>query len=1052
MASLDLASLVVSIKADVGDAVSKINQVENKLDDLNTTTQNSAKQMANSWTEINSQMQVMATLYEKIGKPLTKFLADAVDGASDLAETVSKTQQIFGSSSDAIMEWSETALDSMGMAQESALTMASTFGDLATSIGLPVASAKDMSMNLTQLAADLASFKNIDVQQAAQALQGVFTGNAQSLKNLGIVMNEATLSAYALSQGITTNLSAMSEAEKVQLRYQYVLQATANAQGDFQRTSSGFANASRKLSEGWDELKTSLGDVLLPIVEAATNALAGIVQFLNSIPDSVKTVATAILVATAAFTALVPVLKIATGALAAFQDVASGGITIAIAAVTAAVAGIAVLISKLKSVAGTADDTKTAVKKMLNDLDGEKATATVDVEVDTTDAETKVSTLMTTVSNIKDEINALKTRDDINIKGFLVDIEYGDGKGHVISGAEVAKELDAIMAPAYAVLTKDDNGDWLSITDSDYSTVQEALSNAIGYIEALGIELTDDDLKPLYEKLVQIHDDIQAQLSGTVTVDTSEYDEFKANLEDYFNLDPTSAISAFLAIKATINGKENSVLTAIQEATGAMNTWKDNANAVKSVYDGMIDSILADYDAALLLEQAEVAQLVYEGKITPEAGKAQYEAIQNRGQLIHEQGEAIKEGKAPQTWDEYYSLYEKAATFETDYGESKVSEVQDKFKALTEYEAAKKTGNPKLAEIVNLGLAFDNESGKIDSTFISDSMTTLLTNAAKSLQLEDWINYRTNTLGMSEKQAQEEVGKIKGQATGGKYLDAEAYKNELFNSKYITADMVGALIGGEKSRLSGLITQKNDNGETITLTRGALEGTIASLEKDKANEKNEAVAAEIQESIDSLTRYFEVFDRLDFFDQYDADLASAKSRAEKTGETFDELSFMADYITKYGELFGATPEPEQEKEPEQETAPDETPDNVTELGDASQQASEKVTEAAAEITTAANTVADALGLVGGGSATGVGAGGKPNLPALNAGGVPTEQVFGDEVEKKIDKNVEGDEVVNPVYHNETYYYGGGIGGGAWSTQWEDGQSLISRIAGFIHHP
>ena len=136
----------------------------------------------------------------------------------------------------------------MGLAQQTALDTAALFGDMGTSMGLTKNEAADMSKALTQQAADLASFKNMNIDEVTTALNGVFTGETESLKRLGVVMTETNLERYAQEKGINKSLKAMTEAEKVQLRYNYVMEKTKNATGDYERTGGGFANQLRTMT------------------------------------------------------------------------------------------------------------------------------------------------------------------------------------------------------------------------------------------------------------------------------------------------------------------------------------------------------------------------------------------------------------------------------------------------------------------------------------------------------------------------------------------------------------------------------------------------------------------------------------------------------------------------------------------------------------------------------------------------------------------------------------------------------------------------------------
>ena len=155
--------------------------------------------------------------------------------SSDLTEAKNKTKEVFKNMSGDVLTWSETSLDKMGMARSTALDAVSLYGGMATAMGLTRKKATDMSKSLTELSVDLASFHNTSLDQASTALKSIFTGETETLKNYGIVMTEANLKAYALSQGIKTNYTEMTQAEKVQLRYNFVLNASKDAIGDYER-------------------------------------------------------------------------------------------------------------------------------------------------------------------------------------------------------------------------------------------------------------------------------------------------------------------------------------------------------------------------------------------------------------------------------------------------------------------------------------------------------------------------------------------------------------------------------------------------------------------------------------------------------------------------------------------------------------------------------------------------------------------------------------------------------------------------------------------------
>lgn len=188
---------------------------------------------------------------------------------------------------DEVEKFAKSAVQNFGMSELTAKRMASTFMTMANSMGLAAKDGKNMSLQLTALAGDMASFYNVEQDVAQTALSSVFTGETESLKKFGIVLTEANLNAFALSRGITKSYNAMSQAEKVGLRYLYVLKATANAQGDFARTSGSWANQVRILKEQWSQLIGILGKGLIaaltPIVKALNKLLSYLIALGNAI-------------------------------------------------------------------------------------------------------------------------------------------------------------------------------------------------------------------------------------------------------------------------------------------------------------------------------------------------------------------------------------------------------------------------------------------------------------------------------------------------------------------------------------------------------------------------------------------------------------------------------------------------------------------------------------------------------------------------------------------------------------------------------------------------
>lgn len=216
-------------------------------------------------------------------KKLVDFGRQSIETASDLAEVQNVVDTAFGESKQKMEDFADTAVKTYGISKLTAKQTGSNFMAMAAGMGLANDSASDMAMALTGLSADMASFYNVGQDVASTALKSIFTGETETLKQFGIVMTDANLQAYALSKGITKSTADMSQAEKVQLRYNYVMSQTALAQGDFAKTSDSWANQTRILSEQWKEFGATIGtvlmNVLLPAVKAINSVLSQLISF-----------------------------------------------------------------------------------------------------------------------------------------------------------------------------------------------------------------------------------------------------------------------------------------------------------------------------------------------------------------------------------------------------------------------------------------------------------------------------------------------------------------------------------------------------------------------------------------------------------------------------------------------------------------------------------------------------------------------------------------------------------------------------------------------------
>lgn len=334
-----IATLAVKLIADAAGFIAAMDSSEKKTQ---TWSQNVSNNMKNVGGNISSFGQ-KATGYLTL--PLIAGGIAAINYASDLEETKSKVNVVFGSMADDVMKWSQTSATALGQSQNQALTAAANYGNLFITLGLGQKPATDMSTTLVKLAADLASFNNANPEEVLQALQSGLIGQSEPMRKYGVNLNEATVALKAMEMGLVeTNVDMvkanglilqaekyqaeynkaiawygedslqarevsqkmaevqqrldevmqgstenMTEAVKVQARYALIMEQTKTAQGDFARTSEGLANQQRIVKAQFIDTATALGYQLLPYALKLMEYISVLItQFQGLTPEQQK--------------------------------------------------------------------------------------------------------------------------------------------------------------------------------------------------------------------------------------------------------------------------------------------------------------------------------------------------------------------------------------------------------------------------------------------------------------------------------------------------------------------------------------------------------------------------------------------------------------------------------------------------------------------------------------------------------------------------------------------------------------------------------------------
>lgn len=244
--------------------------------------------------QFDRQMRGITNIASKAGKILagafaikkiTEFTSECLYLGSDLAEVQNVVDVTFSKMNEQVNNFAQNAVFQFGLSETMAKQYTGTFGAMAKAFGFVESEAYAMSTTLTGLAGDVASFYNITQGEAYTKLKSVFTGETESLKDLGVVMTQTALDQFALANGYGKTTAKMTEQEKVALRYAFVQQQLSLAQGDFARTSDSWANQVRILKLQFDSLRASLGQgfiaAVTPVIKVINTIMGKLVQLAN---------------------------------------------------------------------------------------------------------------------------------------------------------------------------------------------------------------------------------------------------------------------------------------------------------------------------------------------------------------------------------------------------------------------------------------------------------------------------------------------------------------------------------------------------------------------------------------------------------------------------------------------------------------------------------------------------------------------------------------------------------------------------------------------------
>ena len=249
--------------------------------------------------QFEQQMDGLGDLASKLSKTVkfaavARFAKECTDLASELTELQNVVDQVFPTMNARLDEWSQNLISTFGLSEAKAKHYAGTMASMARSMGFTEEQAYAMSTRLAELSGDIASFYDMSSDEAFTKLESIFTGMVQPMRSLGINMTQASLDAYAMANGWGKTCDEMTEAERTLLRYEYVLDRTAFAQGDAARTSGTWANQLRQLQMNFESLEATLGAQFIDALLPALTTLNEMIVTLDSLAQRINVVSLAL--------------------------------------------------------------------------------------------------------------------------------------------------------------------------------------------------------------------------------------------------------------------------------------------------------------------------------------------------------------------------------------------------------------------------------------------------------------------------------------------------------------------------------------------------------------------------------------------------------------------------------------------------------------------------------------------------------------------------------------------------------------------------------------
>lgn len=600
------------------DLIFNDHNVNSQLNRIDRTMQNvgrSALNIGNTLSNVGSSlMQFGSMMTSSVTMPIVGAISKSIMAFSDLGEATNVVDVTFGKNASSVKNWSKTLLDSFGIGELQAIQFSGTMGSIFKTLGMGEKDVLNMSQNVVELSGDLASFKNLEPEEAFYKLRSGILGETEPLKEIGILVDETTTKHFAMKHGLKENWTELSQIEKAMWRYKSIMSQTKDAQGDFTNTSDSFANKLRVLQGRISDVGIEIGGQLMPYAQELLGWVEKAVAWFKDLNPAMKKVVIIVGLVAAAIGPLVTILGmmvVGVGAVITAFGLVSGAISAIGTPVLVVVGIIGALGAAFAKSNLTIQDLKNGFSKVVSFLQGifgpvwEQLKASFK-SFDLAPIKEAFLTFLSTCGPLVDILKALGIVVGVTLVAFIA-VLIGALNGIIRAFDNVIAiiiSLVGIVTNTFTLIVglitgnsemvkESLNGLWENVKQLFKNGVQACLDIIDGYVDGVisffqglyntlvGHSIIPDLVNGIIDWFKKIPAKILSVVKSFCDKVVNYFNNLKSNAVKVFNNLKNSAVSIWNSIKSKV----------VSVASSLYNSVKSKFNSLKSSISNIFSSI-----------------------------------------------------------------------------------------------------------------------------------------------------------------------------------------------------------------------------------------------------------------------------------------------------------------------------------------------------------------------------------------------------------------------------------------------------------------------------